>query len=158
MARWNRWLGFAFLFFGTIFLLDNVGLFSLNWSLYIILAGGMLLLVYFTNRDLWFFLLPGIILFFYGILFFYCQVFGWQNMNRLWPVLFLIPGIAFGALYFLQNRKTQFLVPTLLFLIFGILFFFRKYAYVKLWPILLVLSGFYFLIKFYRTKNHGSGD
>ncbi len=87
MARWGKWLAITFTVYGTVFLLENLDVFLLNWSLYILLSGVALILVFFLNRELAVFLLPGVTLLIYGLLFFYCQITGWEHLAQWWPLL-----------------------------------------------------------------------
>ncbi|MHB2153504.1 hypothetical protein ACX8XN_03790 [Calditrichota bacterium GD2] len=149
----KKYLSWLFIFFGLVFALDNLNVLRLHWALYIILAGLLFLLVYFIKKELTFFLLPGVMLTVYGFLFMYCALSQWQNMSLLWPVLFMAPGLGFMLLYFLQKRETYFLVPGGLLLLFGLLFFLRRLAVIKYWPLLLMGIGIVLLIRHHVTKT-----
>ncbi len=153
MARHAKFLGILFMVLGFLFLMDNLSVFSINWSLYIILTGLLLVVVYFLKKDLVIFLLPGIMLLIYGFVFLYCAWTDWQNMVRLWPILFIAPGIGFLLLYFLKNQEPIYGVPGTLLIVFGVLFFVRKMAYIKFWPILLLILGIVYLVRYYQNKE-----
>lgn len=153
MTSNSKYLGFLFVILGFLFLMDNLNVFTINWSLYIILTGLLLVIVYFLKKELVIFLLPGTMLLIYGILFLYCALTDWQNMVWLWPVLFIAPGIGFLLLYFLKNREPIYSVPGILLIVFGALFFVRKMAYIKFWPIVLIVFGIVYLVRFYQNKE-----
>ncbi len=149
----KKFLAILFLFLGMLFLLDNLNVFALNWSLYIILTGLLLLIAYFFKRELTIFLLPGIMLLIYGLLFLYCALTNWQNMVQLWPVLFIAPGVGFLFLYYLKNKETYYGIPGILLLLFGVLFFLRKTAFIKWWPVILIVIGIGLLISYFYQKK-----
>lgn len=153
MTGHSKYLGFLFVVLGFLFLMDNLNVFTINWSLYIILTGLLLIVVFFLKRELVIFLLPGIMLLIYGFLFLYCAWTDWQNMVKLWPILFIAPGLGFLLLYFLKSQEPFYGVPGTLLIVFGILFFVRKMAYIKFWPIILLILGSVYLIRFYQNKG-----
>ncbi len=153
MHNWKKWVGIIFIFFGLIFLLENLNVFLLNWSLYILLTAMALWLAFWLNKELVIFVLPATILLIYGLLFFYCQISGWQRLSLLWPVLLIAPGLGFIILHSMRPHRQQYLYPGLFLSGFGILFFLRKIDYVKYWPVLLIITGIYLLIKFFGYKK-----
>ncbi len=154
MARWGKWLGITFTVFGTIFLLENLNVFLLNWSLYILLSGVALILVFFLNRELAVFLLPGVTLLIYGILFFYCQITGWEHLARWWPLLLIAPGLSFAILYGVRPQAKHYLYSASILTGFGLLFFLRKVEYIKFWPVILIVAGLILLVRFYSSADH----
>ncbi len=153
MERSNQFLGWLFLLLGIVFTLDNFNVVTLNWSLYIVLTGLLLLMGFVFNRELTVFLLPGTMLLIYGLLFVYCSLSGWQAMNVLWPMFFVAPGVGFFLLYFFKQREIYYWLPGTLFLVFGLLFFLRKVSFVRYWPLLLIVLGGVLLYRFYKTKR-----
>ena len=149
MSSWLKWLGIIFVVLGAIFLLENLNIFLLNWSLYIILTGLALVLAYWINKDFVIFILPAVILLIYGLLFFYCQIAGWNHLATTWPILLIAPGLGFITMHLIRPNRDQYLYPGLILSGFGLLFFLRKIDYIKYWPALLILLGIYFLIKFF---------
>ncbi len=153
MEKWLKWMGISFLILGLIFLLENLNVFFLNWSLYIILAGIALLLVFWLNKEFFLFLLPATILFIYGILFFYCQLSGWDHLATLWPTLLVAPGLGFLFMHLVRPNRNLYLYPGLILGGFGLLFFLRKIDYIKYWPVLLILFGIWLIIKFHQNPD-----
>ncbi len=153
-----KWLGYIFLVLGIIFFLENLNVFLLNWSLYIILAGIALFLGFFLNRELSVFLLPATILVIYGALFFYCQVTEWQKLETLWPALLIAPGLGFVLLYILKKDTNKYLFPGGILLLFGLLFFVRKIQYIKYWPVIIIIAGIVLLVRYYIQKSKKAGS
>ncbi|WP_017811815.1 MULTISPECIES: hypothetical protein [Paenibacillus] len=83
---------------GLVILLGKLGVFAfighVFWPLLILLPGVLLQLVYFSRSASSYVLIPAGILTVYGILFFFCNIWGWSLMAYLWPLLLL--GIAVG--------------------------------------------------------------
>ena len=138
---------------GVIFLLENLNIFLLNWSIYIILTGLALVLAYWINKDFVIFILPATILLIYGLLFFYCQITGWNHLATTWPILLISPGLGFISMHLIHPNRDQYLYPGLILSGFGLLFFLRKINYVKYWPVLLILFGLYLLVKFFIEQK-----
>lgn len=51
MTSNSKYLGFLFVILGFLFLMDNLNVFTINWSLYIILTGLLLVIVYFLKKN-----------------------------------------------------------------------------------------------------------
>ncbi|WP_046214735.1 hypothetical protein [Paenibacillus wulumuqiensis] len=83
---------------GLIILLGKLGVFTfighVFWPLLILLPGVLLQLFYFSRTAPSYVLIPAGVLTVYGILFFFCNIWGWSLMAYLWPLLLL--GIAVG--------------------------------------------------------------
>ncbi|ANF97712.1 hypothetical protein [Paenibacillus bovis] len=83
---------------GLVILLGKLGVFAFIghafWPLLILLPGVLLQLFYFSRSASSYVLIPAGILTVYGILFFFCNIWGWSLMAYLWPVLLL--GITVG--------------------------------------------------------------
>lgn len=154
MRGWRKWLGITFTILGVIFLLENLNVFLLNWSLYIILTGVALLLIFFLNRELVALLLLGTTLLVYGLLFFYCQVSGWEHLARLWPLLLIAPGLGFGLMYWAKSQAKHYLYSSLTLFTFGFLLFLRKIEYIKYWPVVLIIVGLILIIQFYSSPDN----
>ncbi len=148
MTHWRKWLGLVFIILGIIFLLENLNVFLLNWSVYVILTGLALWLAFGLNREFVIFVLPATILTLYGLLFFYCQIAGWDHLAQTWPTLIIAPGIGFVIMHFLRPNREQYLYPGLILSGFGLLLFLRKIEYIKYWPVLLIFLGIYIFVKF----------
>lgn len=91
-------LGIFIVAAGLVILLGKLGVFGFLgrtlWPLVILLPGLLLHALYFSRRASSAVLLPAGILTVYGLLFGFCNTFGWGFMKHLWPVLLL--GVAVG--------------------------------------------------------------
>lgn len=98
MARNNYSVGLLLIGVAVVLLLGKLGFFSflghLFWPVFI-LAPGLLFHFLFFGR-IWpvGVLVPGGILVTYSLMFFYCNLFGWDSMSYLWPGF--IFGVAVG--------------------------------------------------------------
>ena len=90
---------------GILFLLENLGVVAITgliWSALFAIAGIVFIITYIDNHEHWWALIPGIILFFLGLMMGLSQLPGWDE--RWGGALFLGGiGLAFVAVY-LSNR------------------------------------------------------
>ncbi|MGG1553090.1 hypothetical protein [Paenibacillus ferrarius] len=98
MARNRYTIGILFIALAVLLLLGKLGVFHLLFSFFwplVVLVPGLLFHYFYFNRTLpAAVLVPGGILTTYGVMFFYCNIFGWGAMSYLWPGFIL--GIAIG--------------------------------------------------------------
>ncbi|MGG1514904.1 hypothetical protein ABE504_05795 [Paenibacillus oryzisoli] len=98
MARNRYTIGILFIAVAVLLLLGKLGVFHLLFSFFwplVVLVPGLLFHYFYFNRTLpAAVLVPGGILTTYGVMFFYCNIFGWGAMSYLWPGFIL--GIAIG--------------------------------------------------------------
>ena len=145
MDNRNKALGLLLIFLGAIFLFENLDLIRFNflqiWPAIVILGGIGFWLGFLINRKQIFLVMPGIILIIYGALFMYCNLFGWEFMEKLWPFFLVGPGIGFFVLYFLGNKEKNLIYPGAILTLLGLLFIFRYVPYLKYWPSLMILGG-----------------
>lgn len=91
-------LGIFIVVAGIVILLGKLGVFgflgSVLWPLVILLPGVLLHMLFFSRRASASVLIPAGILTVYGLLFGLCNIWGWDLMKDLWPVLLL--GVAVG--------------------------------------------------------------
>ncbi len=153
MNRRNQSIGLGFIFLGIIFLLENLSVFQFNflqiWPVIVALVGLGFLLGFANNRQNAALLMPGVILIIYGGLFLYCRVFGWENIQTLWPLLLIAPGLGFLVLYLFNPQQKNLLWPSAILIVLGFLFLFRHIPYLKYWPVLLVILG---VVLIFRRK------
>ncbi len=153
MRSWTKWLGVTFVVLGIVFLLEDLNIVLFNWSLYVILTGIAFLLAFWLNKENLLFILPATVLIVYGLLFFYCQISGWQHIALLWPVLLVAPGLGFLLMYVRQTNRQLYLYPGAILSAFGLLFFLRKINYIKYWPVLLIIIGLVLIVRFYLQRD-----
>ncbi|MEX2104353.1 MAG: hypothetical protein WD907_03350, partial [Bacilli bacterium] len=120
-------IGFILIAIGIFALLSKLGwaLFSWNlvWPIVLFGPGLMFHYAYFSRRirnaGI---LVPGGILTTYGLLFFFCGLFGYHWMGTLWP--FFIIGVAVGLfeLYLFEGRNSGLLIPIFILSAIGITF------------------------------------
>lgn len=141
MARNNHSIGLILIAVAIILLLGKVGFFGfvgiLFWPIFILVTGLLLHYLYFSRIVPSPVLVPGGMLIVYSLMFFFCNIFGWDKMSYIWPGF--IFGIAVG-LYdlYLFNRNS----PKMIF-IFAI--FFAVLSAVTMGIIFLFAGGIYFI-------------
>lgn len=155
MDNQKKALGLIMLFLGVVFLLENLSVIQFDflrvWPVFVILGGFGFWLGYAVNRQLVSFIMPGTILTIYGLLFFYCTIFGWDHMAFLWPTFLLAPGVGFFLIYFLSEKNKLLLWPAGLLTVVSVLFLLRYLPYLRFWPALLIIGGV--LLIFWRGKK-----
>ncbi len=151
--------GFLLILLGVLFLGNNLAWFNLDWEnlwpLVMILGGILFWIGWIGNRKEVGLLMPGTILTTYGLLFLYCSQDGWYQMDRLWPVFLLGPGLGFFFMYLLGSRERGLLIPASILTVLAILFWAGENVFHFFWPILLIGVGIYLL--FFRRRGNISG-
>jgi hypothetical protein len=98
MSRNNYSIGFVLIAVAVVLLLGKLGVFhilgSLLWPLFILVPGLLLQFFYFNRVLPSGVLVPGGMLITYSLMFFFCNIFGWNAMGYLWPGF--IFGVAVG--------------------------------------------------------------
>jgi hypothetical protein len=144
-------MAIALIFFGILFLLDNIGLVSFHlgytWPVFIILTGSVFWIAFFKTREKYGLILPGTIFSIYGLMFLICSLTYWHYMKYLWPGFLIAPGLGFFFLYYFGNRKNGHLIAAGIFSGLGLLFIFAIADIIILWPVLLILVGLYLIFK-----------
>lgn len=115
MKKNNYLFGFFLLFLGILFILINFELININWEklwpFFLLIPGILFEVSYFIFRKDAGLLVPGGILITYGLLFFMNSLYGWQMMEKLWPIFPLGVAIGLFQLYFFGNREKELLIP-----------------------------------------------
>lgn len=145
----NRGWGIALILLGTVLLIGNltdVGMDRL-WPLFPMAVGIAFWTGWFLNRRNTGFVMPGTILVVLSLLFFYCNWFGWDHMNTLWPVYILAPGLGFVAMYLTGGRQDRGqLVPALILGLVSVLMFFFSLGFSEYWPVFLIMIGIFMVL------------
>ncbi len=139
--------------FGSLFDLGR------NWPLIIVIIGGFFLLsALFGAADL---AIPGSIITGLGLLFLYQNLSGnWASWAYAWA---LIPGFVGIGMFITgaldKSRHTMrreggrlILISAVLFLLFGF-FFTSSWWLIRYWPILLIVTGFWLLIRSRKSNE-----
>lgn len=138
---------------GIFLLLNNLGLIDadlyLLWPLVLIIPGLTLEIGYLTGSRDAEALVPAGMLITYGLVFFANIIWGWHNMQLLWP--FFPLGVAIGLLqlYIFERREAALLIPIAILGGFSAIGFLRSFTAIDLemtFPIVLIIIGILLLI------------
>ncbi|MBD2844424.1 hypothetical protein IDH44_04415 [Paenibacillus sp. IB182496] len=109
MSRNQYSVGILMLIAGIVILLGKLGLFSfigsVFWPLIVLIPGVLLHVLYFGRILPAIALIPGGMLSTYALVFLYCNLFGWQSLQYLWP--FFILGVAVGLYEYYMFELTR---------------------------------------------------
>jgi hypothetical protein len=156
MRQRNLIWGCVLILVGLVFFIGNlneVGIESL-WPVFPLTAGIGLIIGYLLNRQNYGLLMPGTILTIIGLLFFYCEFFGWWRMETLWPFFVIAPGLGFTALYFGGGRKEPgLLVPAGILFATGLFFLLVSVHAGQFWPIFLIIAGIIIIVSKGRNRS-----
>ena len=141
--------GLLLIITGGVILLANIGAFSLVglWPLLVVLLGIFFFILWLNDRGDYGLLMPATILTIVGILFLYCEQFGWWNMSNLWPVFLMAPGLGFMLMYLFGEQEAGLLIPGTLMLVLGIFFLSINEWAGRWWPVILIILGAILLIR-----------
>lgn len=142
--------GIALITIGIIFLLPSfIPDLSLRdlWPLLMLGPGILFFAGYFFDKKSYGLLMPGSILTVYGLLFFYCTLFGWYQLESLWPVYMIGPGIGFLLMYYYGRKETALLVLGAIFTLMAVIFLLTMSDYSYLWPIIIIAAGVLIIVK-----------
>ena len=142
------YIGGMFILAGILFLLSNFQLisFSYSWPSFVLLPGVLFFLAFFEERKSIGLLMPASILTCYGLLFFYCEMFGWEHLDLLWPVFIIAPGIGFFLMYYLGKKEKGLLIPGSILIFIGLINIGLQDMSSFFWPILLIGVGLFLLL------------
>jgi len=150
--------GTILIILGILFLLPRLGVdFGNLWPTFI-LAPGLAFIIFFVvsknKKKTAGILIPGIILTFLSIFFYYQAYSFWANANLLWPVYPLIVGLSFYAFYFASSRKDHgALIPANILTGVGVLFLILNYYSFNLWPLLFIIIGLLLVLSSARKSG-----
>lgn len=142
------YIGGMFILAGILFLLSNfeVITFGKSWPSFLLLPGIFFFLSFFDDKKNIGLLIPAAVLTCYGLLFFYCEFFGWESMEYLWPVFIMAPGAGFYLMYYLGTKEKGLLIPGSILIFVGLACIGLNDMSSYFWPILLIGVGVFFLV------------
>ncbi|MBP1992824.1 hypothetical protein [Paenibacillus eucommiae] len=155
MSRNNYSIGIVLIAVAIVLLFGKLGVFhflgAMLWPLFILIPGVLLHLFYFNRVLPSVVLVPGGMLIIYALMFFFCNLFGWNSMSFLWPGF--IFGIAVGLyeLYMFDRQSERGLLTASIVLaviaaaFLGLMLLFKIGIY--LLALLLVLAGVFMIIR-----------
>lgn len=146
--------GVALITIGIIFLLPNFTELTLRelWPVLMLGPGILFFVSYISDKRNYGLLMPGSVLTTYGLLFFFCTIFGWYWMRELWPFYLIGPGIGFFLMYYLGKKETALLVPGAILSLIGVIFLLDSTDYGHLWPLAIIIAGVLLILKSRRKK------
>ena len=115
------------------------------WPLIIIGVGLLFLVGFFVNRNNYGLLMPAMILLIVGTLFLYLERTTWTNMNHLWPIFILAPGVGFFFMYFFGPPNNNLWIPGTILIVISVIFLAGEWTILRYWPVILILLGIYLI-------------
>jgi hypothetical protein len=149
--------GIALITIGIIFLLPNFTDITLRelWPVLMLGPGILFFASFLSDRRNYGLLMPGSMLTTYGLLFFFCTVFGWYWMEDLWPFFLLGPGMGFCLMYYFGKKEIGLLVPGTIFTLLGVIFLLNLTDYGHFWPLAIIVAGILLIVRS-RRKSPGT--
>lgn len=149
--------GIILIALGVLFLIGNIADVHLGalWPVFVLGPGIAFFVMFARDRKTYGVLMPATILTVSGLLFFACTLYGWELMNRLWPLFLLAPGIGFVLLYLFGNREWGLLIPAAVLIVLGLVFLLDATESDYLWPALLILIGILLLFRWKKEPRPG---
>ncbi len=149
MKARHRGPGIILIILGILLLVGNLGYFSLFefWPLLIVLAGVLFFIQWISDRENYGLLLPATIMIITGLLFLYCELYGWYHMKDLWPIFIMAPGAGFIFMYLLGDQEAGLLIPGGILLTVGIVFLSANEWVWRWWPAVLIVVGVLILLR-----------
>ncbi|TXK77122.1 hypothetical protein [Paenibacillus sp. N3.4] len=158
MARNSYSIGILLIGLAVVLLLGKLGFFhlvlSFFWPLFVLVPGLLFQFLFFNRTLPSGVLVPGGILTTYGLMFFFCNVFGWHAMSYLWPGFILGVAIGLYELYLFDRagdpgvRIAAMVLGIVSLALFGLTLLLKLGIYII--ALLLILAG---IILIYRRRN-----
>jgi len=141
--------GILLIVLGVLFLIANISNYSLEslWPIFVLGPGVAFIVMFFRDRNNYGVLMPGTILSVIGLVFFACTMYGWHQMEQLWPFFVMAPGLGFVMMYVFGKRERGLLIPAGILTGLGLIFLLGVNESEYLWPGILILAGLLFLVR-----------
>ena len=111
MNRRSYFSGVVIIAIGVLLLLGKMGLFEITggqiWPMFVLIPGVFFHFLFFAKGVPSGVLVPGGILSTYSIMFFFCNLVGWEAMSYLWPGFILGVAIGLFEAYFFDPNKSK---------------------------------------------------
>jgi hypothetical protein len=149
--------GIVLIVLGVLFLIANFANYSMEslWPVFVLGPGVAFIVMFFRDRSIYGVLMPGTILTVLGLLFFACTAYGWDQMERLWPLFIMAPGLGFVMMYLFGKHERGLLIPAGILTVLGLVFLFNVNESEYLWPVVLILVGLLFLVRWKKESAPG---
>lgn len=153
----NRWIFGILLIIVGIFLILN---YTFNWDLQLwplaLLIPGIFFLFGASKENSGLFI-PGTILVFLAIFFFFNVATKWSYQKYLWPLYVFSVSLAFYAAG-IFGKDSNYFIPANILLIITIGLFFISLNFIKFWPVVLIILGLWIILdskNYKRTARSG---
>jgi hypothetical protein len=150
--------GIMLIILGVLFLIANFANVHLDalWPVFVLGPGVAFIVMFFRDRNNYGVLMPGTILTIIGLLFFACTVYGWDQMEHLWPLFIMAPGLGFVMMYLFGKHERGLLIPAGILTGLGLVFLLDANESEYLWPGVLILVGLLFLVRWKKENSPGT--
>ncbi len=110
------------------------------WPMFLLIPAALFLFSFLANRRNAGVLVPFTMCIFMVAMFQYCEIYGWYNMEWLWPGFLLGAGTGL-FLFYLVSRERRILIPASILTGLSAIFFITQGPFARLWPALLIIAG-----------------
>ena len=143
----KNYIGGFFIILGMLFLLSNYNItsFSITWPVFILYAGLVFLYSFIKERRFFGFIIPAAILIIISILFLYCNIKGWENMQYLWPFFIIAPGVGLLLTHYIGIKNHPLFISGVTTLCIGITFLGLMNFDLLFLGVIFVCLGLFFL-------------
>lgn len=149
--------GIILIVLGVLFLIGNFADVRLGmlWPIFVLGPGVAFFFMFMRDRKNYGVLMPAAVLTVTGLLFFACTLFGWEQMDRLWPLFLIAPGLGFILLYLFGKREWGLLIPAAILTGLGLVFLLDATQSDYLWPVVFILVGLLLLFRWNKEPRPG---
>lgn len=128
---------------GILFLLSDLNILTLDWTLVPLILGIIFLIIYIFSR-VWAFLIPGVILSGVGAILLF-------NLESYGFLFVLSVALSFLIVYLTKEESTKWaLIPAGILFAISIVVAFEELTNIEAFPVALIIIGAYFLYKNYK--------
>jgi hypothetical protein len=159
MARNNYSLGLVLIVVAVVLILGKIGfigfLGNLFWPIFILIPGVLFHALFFGRILQVGVLVPGGMLVTYSLMFFYCNLIGWDSMVYLWPGFIFGVAVGLYELHFFNRNSPRgtfiaaFILAVISFVFFIIAFLFTASLYII--ALVLIGIGVFMMLRRKRT-------